>query len=106
MRTGWNEVELNGVKQWVSLHGDPAAPTPLFLHGGPGGAEFGPRRHYLRALEGDWRVVDWDLHGAGRSYRGDETTRTLPLDILVQDAVTLVHRLRSESARASSSPGT
>jgi hypothetical protein len=51
MRTGWNEIELNGVRQWVSLRGDPSGPALLFLHGGPGGAEYGPRRHYLGVLE-------------------------------------------------------
>jgi pimeloyl-ACP methyl ester carboxylesterase len=97
MKTGWNEIELNGTRQWVSVRGDPAAPTLLFLHGGPGGAEYGPRRHYLGALESQWRVVDWDQRGAGRSYRGDETSASLSLDILVADGLALVERLRSES---------
>jgi pimeloyl-ACP methyl ester carboxylesterase len=97
VKPGWNGIELNGVKQWVSLRGDPDAPTLLFLHGGPGGAEYGPRRHYLRALESSWHVVDWDQRGAGRSYRGDETAATLSLDLLVEDGLALVDRLRSES---------
>jgi pimeloyl-ACP methyl ester carboxylesterase len=97
MKAGWNEIELNGARQWVSVLGDPTAPTLLFLHGGPGGAEYGPRRHYLRSLEDDWCVVDWDQRGAGRSYRGDETPQTLSLDILVADGLALVERLRSES---------
>jgi pimeloyl-ACP methyl ester carboxylesterase len=96
MRTGWNEIELNGVPQWVSLRGDPGAPILLFLHGGPGGAEFGPRRHYLRALEAQWRVVDWDQRGSGRSYRGDETAETLSLASLVHDGLALVDRLVEE----------
>jgi pimeloyl-ACP methyl ester carboxylesterase len=97
VKPGWNGIELNGVKQWVSVRGDQEAPTLLFLHGGPGGAEYGPRRHYLRALESEWCVVDWDQRGAGRSYRGDETAGTLSLDILVDDGLALVDRLRSES---------
>ena len=97
MKPGWNEVELNGARQWVSLRGDPGAPTLLFLHGGPGGAEYGPRRHYLGDLERRWHVVDWDQRGAGRSFRGDESAATLSLDILVADGLELVDRLRSES---------
>ena len=97
MKTGWNEIELNGARQWVSVRGDATAPTLLFLHGGPGGAEYGPRRHYLGALEDQWRVVDWDQRGAGRSYRGDETAATLSLDVLVADGIALVERLDAES---------
>jgi pimeloyl-ACP methyl ester carboxylesterase len=68
----------------------------LFLHGGPGGAEYGPRRHYLGDLETTWCVVDWDQRGAGRSFHGDETAGTLSLDTLVGDGITLVDRLRSQ----------
>jgi pimeloyl-ACP methyl ester carboxylesterase len=96
MRTGWQEIELNGVPQWVSLRGNPDAPILLFLHGGPGGAEFGPRRHYLRALEDRWRVVDWEQRGSGRSYRGTENSETLSLEILVGDGLALVDRLLEE----------
>jgi proline iminopeptidase len=97
LRTGWNEVVLNGARQWVSLRGDPEAPLLLFLHGGPGGAEYGPRRHYLGGLEAAWRVVDWEQRGAGRSYLGDETAATLSLDRLVDDGLALVARLRAET---------
>jgi pimeloyl-ACP methyl ester carboxylesterase len=98
MRTGWQEIELNGVPQWISLRGpDPNAPILLFLHGGPGGAEFGPRRHYLRDLETRWRVVDWEQRGAGRSYTGSERAGTLSLGILVEDGLALVDRLVDET---------
>jgi pimeloyl-ACP methyl ester carboxylesterase len=96
LQTGWNEIDLNGAPQWVSLRGDREAPILLFLHGGPGGAEYGPRRHYLGALEETWYVVDWDQRGAGRSYRGDETADTLSIDGLVKDGLALVDRLRAE----------
>ncbi len=95
MRHGWNEVLLNGVAQWVSVRGAAEAPLLVFLHGGPGGAEYGPRRHYLGALEQRWLVVEWEQRGAGRSFRGDETAATLSLDLLVDDAVALVQHCRA-----------
>lgn len=96
MRAGWTEVELNGRRQWVSVRGAPHAPVLLVLHGGPGGSEFPHRRRYLRGLERDWLVVDWDQPGAGRSYRGDETSGTLSLETLVDDGVALVELLARE----------
>ncbi|HEY3447630.1 MAG TPA: alpha/beta hydrolase [Myxococcales bacterium] len=87
--------------QWISVRGPQSASAPvlLFLHGGPGGAEYGPRRKYLRSLEQDWLVVDWDQRGAGRSFRGDETASTLSLDRLVDDANELVGWLCRETGR-------
>jgi pimeloyl-ACP methyl ester carboxylesterase len=72
MHDGWHSIEIGNVLQWVSLRGKPSSPALLFLHGGPGGSEFGPRRRFLRALEERFRVVEWEQRGAGRSYRGDE----------------------------------
>jgi len=96
LKTGWNEIDLNNAHQWVSLRGDRDAPILLFLHGGPGGAEYGPRRHYLSALEETWCVVDWDQRGSGRSFHGNETSATLSIDALVADGLALVDRLRAE----------
>jgi pimeloyl-ACP methyl ester carboxylesterase len=91
MKTGWRNIAIGGVQQWVSVRGDdPSAPVLLFLHGGPGGSEYGPRHKYLRALERRWRVVDWDQRGAGRSFRGNEDATVLTLDRLVLDGVELV----------------
>lgn len=97
--SGWNQVPLGGVDQWVSLRGDLDSPLLVWLHGGPGGAEFGARRHYLRGLERRWLVADWEQRGAGRSFRGDETAATLSLDRLVSDAVELVELLCQELGR-------
>ena len=49
-----------------------------------------------RDLERDWLVVDWDQPGAGRSYRGDETSTTLSLETLVDDGVALVELLAAD----------
>ncbi len=97
MKIGWRNVAIGGVQQWVSVRGEVAsAPVLLFLHGGPGGSEYGPRRKYLRALERCWRVVDWDQRGAGRSFRGDEDEAVLTLDRLVLDGVELVEWICNE----------
>ena len=96
MRAGWDEVELNGRRQWVSLRGAQDAPLLLFVHGGPGASEFPQRRRYLGELERDWLVVDWDQPGAGRSFRGDETSTTLSLETLVDDGVALVKLLAAD----------
>jgi pimeloyl-ACP methyl ester carboxylesterase len=96
VRAGWNDIELNGRRQWVSLRGAVHAPLLLFVHGGPGASEFPQRRRYLRDLERDWLVADWDQPGAGRSYRGDETSQTLSLETLVDDGAALVQRLAGD----------
>lgn len=96
MRAGWDEIELNGRRQWVSLRGAEHAPLLLFIHGGPGASEFPQRRRYLRDLERNWLVVDWDQPGAGRSYRGNEASKTLSLETLVDDGVALVELLAGD----------
>ena len=80
----------------MSLRGAEHAPLLLFVHGGPGASEFPQRRRYLRDLERDWLVVDWDQPGAGRSFRGDETSTTLSLETLVDDGVALVELLAGD----------
>lgn len=97
MKIGWRDVDIGGVQQWVSVRGqDASAPVLLFLHGGPGGSEYGPRRKYLRQLERCWRVIDWDQRGTGRSFRGDEDATVLTLDRLVLDGVELVEWICNE----------
>ncbi len=100
MKRGWRQIELGGVVQWVSVLGDEGAPVLLLLHGGPGAPEFGPRRKFLRELEDDWLVVDWEQRGAGRSFRGDEDASTLTFERLVRDCVELVEWLCRELRRA------
>jgi pimeloyl-ACP methyl ester carboxylesterase len=96
MRAGWNEIELNGRRQWVSVRGPGLAPLLLFVPGGPGASEFPQRRRYLRDLERDWLVVDWDQPGAGRSYQRNHTPAGFSLKALVDDGVALVELLAGD----------
>jgi len=96
MRAGWNQIELNGMRQWVSLRGAEHGPLLLVLHGGPGASEFPQRRRYLRDLERDWLVVDWDQPGAGRSYQVAKGSQPPSLQMLVDDGAALVEALTGE----------
>jgi pimeloyl-ACP methyl ester carboxylesterase len=90
MRYGWQEVTISGAKQWISVRGETSSPVLVYLHGGPGMSEFGPRRKYLRALEERWRLVEWEQRGAGRSFRGDESAATLTAEQLIADGVEVI----------------
>jgi pimeloyl-ACP methyl ester carboxylesterase len=96
MRQAWHAPTISGETQWVSVRGKDSSPVLIYLHGGPGGSEFGPRRKYLRELEDRWRLVEWEQRGAGRSYRGDESAATLTPDALVNDGIQVVEWACSE----------
>lgn len=63
-------IEVQGALLHAEAFGDPAAPTVMVLHGGPGNDYRGLLP--LKALADDgYRVVFWDQRGAGLSQRFD-----------------------------------
>lgn len=95
-------ILINGIEQWVTIHGDIAKPVILFLHGGPGS----PISPYSASLYKDWEkefiIVQWDQRGAGRTFgriAPEELTpeylRTNPLTIdqMVSDGTELTKYL-------------
>jgi len=89
------QVELGGVKQWVSIRGtDFHNPVLLFLHGGPGSANLAKLRVQVPALEQHFVVVNWDQRGAGKSYSPGFDMSTLSRRQLVADAHELVGMLK------------
>lgn len=61
-------ILINGIEQWVTIHGEVSKPVILFLHGGPGS----PISPYSATLYKNWEkefiIVQWDQRGAGRTF--------------------------------------
>ena len=90
------QVELGGVKQWVSIRGVNAhAPVLLFLHGGPGSANLAKLRLQTPELEERFVVVSWDQRGAGKSTTLNFDHSTLSLEQMLADAHELVGYLKA-----------
>ena len=84
------QVNLGGVRQWVSMRGAGAAnPVLLHLSGGPGSSDVGWVRTFNQPLEQRFTVVVWEQRGAGKSYPALEPTDRLTLDRLVADGIEL-----------------
>lgn len=90
------QVELGGLKQWISIRGtDVNNPILLFLHGGPGSANLSKIRNQCPGLEKYFVVVNWDQRGAGKTYTFQTDGNTLTLEQLRKDTHQLVVHLRN-----------
>ncbi len=90
------QVELGGLKQWISLRGtDPHHPVLLFLHGGPGSANLAKLRLQVPELEQHFVVVNWDQPGAGKSASVGFDYGALSTERMVSDAHALVSYLKA-----------
>ena len=85
------QVELGGVRQWISIRGtDIHNPVLLFLHGGPGSANLAKLRQQVPELEQHFVVVNWDQRGAGKSGSIGFDYSKLSVKQMVSDAHELV----------------
>lgn len=78
-------IEVLGVKLHAEAHGDPANPTVIVLHGGPG-ADYRSLLG-LRALSDRYHVVFYDQRGAGLSQRLPAEQLTLDSYLSELDAI-------------------
>lgn len=90
-------VEINGIRQWISVRGnDRRNPILLYLHGGPGSVEMVESYTYQRPWEDFFTVVQWDQRGAGKTYAANTPEAMAPgmtIDGMVADAEQLVRYL-------------
>ncbi|MCU0903389.1 MAG: alpha/beta hydrolase [Tabrizicola sp.] len=88
-------VEIGGIPQSMIIQSvDPANPVLLFLHGGPGMAEFFMEQDYPTGLERHFTMVWWELRGAGMSFSSDIPPETMTMDQMVADTIEVADHLR------------
>ena len=88
------KIELGNTKQWILLRGKRIDnPIILFLHGGPGTAEMGLSSKYLKALERNFLMVNWDQRAAGKSFSFFDKSPELTIDTFVDDTIELTEYL-------------
>lgn len=96
-------VRLGDTTQWIRVRGsDPSNPVLLLIQQGPGLPMINEVRRFehLLALEQDFTVVYWDQRGCGRSLRSRGDQERITLDLMVDDTVSLLERLRDRFGRA------
>src|SRR5262245_42590754 len=67
------QIQVNGTHLHAEAFGDPAAPTVIALHGGPG-ADYRSMLKLKALADEGYRVVFFDNRGAGLSQRHDSDT--------------------------------
>jgi pimeloyl-ACP methyl ester carboxylesterase len=88
------KVNLGGQEQWILIRGvDSTKPVILFLHGGPGTADMGILRKYMRELEKHFVVVTWDQRGAGKSFSAGKPESSMTIEQFLTDAYELTKML-------------
>ncbi|WP_428240832.1 alpha/beta fold hydrolase [Gynuella sp.] len=94
------EIEIGGVKQWISVRGrDRRNPVLLFIHGGPGTTEMPVSWFYQSPLEDYFTVVQWDQRGSGKSVASNDQAAVIPtitFERMVEDGEEVVSYLRRE----------
>ena len=81
-------ILVNGIEQWVTIHGEKSKPVILILHGGPGS----PISPFSATLYKDWEkefiIVQWDQRGTGKTF-GRNAPEELSPEFLKANPLTL-----------------
>lgn len=84
------KVQLGGLEQTVIIRGSSdKRPVLLFVHGGPGTAEFQLLRQRCPELEELFIVAHWEQRGSGLSFSPEIPPETMTIEQLVEDGAEL-----------------
>jgi len=87
-------ADINGVRQGMFIQSkDATHPVLLYLHGGL--PEYFLTEQYPTGLEDDFTVAWWEQRGAGLSYNPGIPTKTITLDQLIADTLSVTSYLRN-----------
>jgi pimeloyl-ACP methyl ester carboxylesterase len=93
------EIEIGGIKQWITVRGrDLNNPILLFLHGGPGAPEMPTSWTFQSPWEDYFTVVQWDQRGSGKTYLANDPKTigpTITFARMEADAQEVVQYLRA-----------
>lgn len=79
-------VEIGGIKQWIGVKGaDDSKPLLLFLHGGPGFSSRNYSRKFIKYLQKDFIVAQWDQRETGITSDWGPYSDSLTVDIFHKD---------------------
>jgi proline iminopeptidase len=92
------EIEIGGIKQWISVRGrDRRNPILLFVHGGPGSPMMPGSWFFQTPWEEYFTVVQWDQRGAGKTGASNDpatVTPTITVDRMTADGEEVIQYLR------------
>ena len=93
-------IEINGIKQWLSIRGQHVNhPIILFVHGGPGSPMTPMIYKYQKYLEDEYTIVNWEQRNTGRTYflnkaKETEIQKKLCIEQYVDDIYEVVTYLK------------
>ena len=87
-------LEINGVKQWISIYGeDKDNPVLLYLHGGPGSSTSAYDYAFTRKWADVYTVVTWDQRNCGKGYDESQNNIELTYDLMMSDGLEMTRYL-------------
>ena len=85
-------VDIEGILQWIGAKGsDDSKPVLLFLHGGPGFSSRNYSKKFIRHLQKDFIVVQWDQRETGITSHWGPYEGAMTLDLFYQDTEEVVN---------------
>lgn len=87
-------VEIGGIKQWIGVKGaDDSKPLLLFLHGGPGFSSKNYAKKFIKYLQKDFIIAQWDQRETGITRHWSPYNDSLTVDLFHQDTEEVVSYL-------------
>jgi pimeloyl-ACP methyl ester carboxylesterase len=87
-------VQIGGIKQWIGVKGaDDTKPLLLFLHGGPGFSSRNYAKKFIKYLQKDFIIAQWDQRETGITSHWGPYSDSLTVDIFHKDTEEVVSYL-------------
>ncbi|SKA35854.1 Pimeloyl-ACP methyl ester carboxylesterase [Chitinophaga eiseniae] len=92
----YDTLTIGGLKQVISVNGNPTGPVLLFLHGGPGESRIPGMEQVTGLLRTRFCVVMWDQRETGLTLQLNASAVPPALPLVAEDAYSLVTHLKQK----------